>query len=777
MSDTEHIQTISRNIVRDVLLSSVNLLHEFVPERHCESREPSMVVKDTQIVSDSSIAHAWRSISSLASDDLTSSTDFITEARRRSQEPISHDSDASEPVNALDKHKNLQLRIEINMENSFSEKHIMQASSPRSSTEKDSDQNPSGIIPGDIFHPDKGEQQDSGPLSLSDLQHPEGVAEGAGEPKDSAFYEEDLGKDMFESGANVNDTENPISAGNVDAEKEYYHNAVSLSPRYHYYTEGDSGFFDPCDSTASREDSEVNVAQRGASFQAGECRDDHSTSNSRTKTTRPKIRPEDANPRIEEEVEIQESACAEPDTLALSNSLVSNQSPKTLAPRPRVERTENEHVSFKTSSNIEVGSDNPLEEAAGSSNEIDTGEQDISSTSVESFYFRKKIFCTKEDFDPSDIQAEFRRVSGDSSLYSNVSFQSEDFSQDEITYALQVDPSQVDLNLDMAMNEDFETEQEIETDFSMNNIALCTYRNAHLSVNNQDTDRDLYKITDFEPYELARVSTITHELPSDQDYNQNKELEKVKTSEGISIGVEESSVDPSPSLDIQSPTIYQAIVLDATQIASDHNISKTYRLLDPTQDCFSDNPQVQLYQNPHKTSKLSSLNVQSTSFDHNSRSLSHPIEFVPSPDTLFQQSLEPRDDDQMQEDASSGTERLSLDLLSTLSPRLVSLGLTPRLTPRSRSNFERLRAMHRHSHGLSADGLQLGESGSGQEGSQSSPSDNENSQTEVSKGETEGQAEGGGSHGESQESSSSWILGIYKGVCHALSKPDMPYMG
>ena len=759
MSNMEHIQSVSRRIVEHVLSSSLNHLHGTAVERHRDDRESVMVGEDTEISSDFPENQREKNISPLASNNSFSNSNSTKETKSGSQKLIPQSSSTTNFVCA--QNKNDQFRMEIDVENSFSETHFIHASSPRSPIEKESNGNLSGVISDDNFlHNIRDDEQDSGPLSLGDLQQPEDIDGKIDKPKDSAYYEVDLPNHIFVAEPNMKESEIENLTDNVEAEKEYCNSGgISLSPRYHYYNEGDSGFFDPCDSMASRDENELNFDLRGASLHSVEYRDD----NNGAKPIRPKMRTADTNPSIKEEIGLHDSLCEKP-----SKCSASNLNPNTSL-RPIVESTEDFTLFFKTLSTVVVGGDDTLDEAKDFLNKTNNGERDISSTSSESFCFREKVPGIKEDLNSPDNQAEFRRVRTGSSLHSNIDFQPADFSEDartDLSQNINTSAWQTSSSQDIITGiKDSVAAQDRKTDRHQIDIIQCTVQRANTDIEIAVLSKD--KNIDIELDDLEEATSSTHALRSGQGDNPNITLQKVETNQGTHKDIKESSVIHCTNVDVQ-PTVYvENTFFNASQTDDEQNIlSEADRLLDPTQNSYTDHHQVQHNHDGHRVAQHHCLSVNSntnvqSSFNPNPGSLLQSGDGSQISNSLFQQNAVPGDDVQMRESLATIAESLSLDPLSTgfLSPRLSSPRLTPRLTPRSRSNFERLRAMHRQVHGLSAEGLHPGNLDSGSEG-QCSHSDGENPETEANRGEVAKQA-AGGSRRERQESSCKFFTRVY----------------
>ncbi|GFS15456.1 hypothetical protein ElyMa_003187800 [Elysia marginata] len=764
MSNVDHIYTISRNIVASVMASSLNHLRMTIPKGPSEDVDPSLIGIENEIASDSIPVYEWHDLSESMSDICLSKS--ITEQ-------IVHQEDISTTlVCTIENNEYGHLRLEFDAENSFSEMQFRQASSPRSCHDKESFP---AIVPGayEISTSLQAEETNSRPLLIGDLHckdSPRTICESRNSDHSDGYLQEGL---LIAEPKSIN-VEKETFTTNTNAKAEENHNVGSLSPRYHHYNEGDSGYFDPCDSIPSREESEINFDHRAASLQMPENRDEYIR-----RENRQKIETTNANPRIAEEKELRDIQGEEGTDNIEDDSFNTFDASTQPVNAPQNDFTD---VNFLSSSDRNPGIDDAIEVAADdSSKELDSQQQDISSRVAESFYFREKVVCTQEDMLSQDNQAEFRNASAGCSLHSDLDFQLSGLSQDTKREKPKADSGQNAIEITWEDDSTQNTgagmllcEKHNDTDKEMK-LSVCsqeTYIKVLQDGLNQNAHRSIQQLHLNE--ETSYIDVDCKDLHSNTASNTDEH--RVGVTQDAMRGQAQTDISYLSNLDLQPSVFGQYLNQYAQHRHCDQNTKINEPFTDLRDEPFSDIHVVGVNHGVHTTLEQACYRI-----DDNTHLELYGLNHSPRMDSQTTNTRPGDDDGETGHIRFSTNERLALAQLSTefLSPRLPSPRMTARMTPRSRSNFERLRAMHRQLHGLSAEGLQLGDTSAARPSREGhgSESDDGVSSTEVDRGATAEQAEGGGSREQTQESSCSWLLGIYKGVCHTIAKPDMPYMG
>ena len=683
MFDIAQLQSVATGVVKDVILSSLNKLS--MSDTHSLTVHGESEI-DLQLMGSSKSSN----LSPIAKYDYVSDSSSSDETIRSSQETFKKQLNCSSR-DCDDEN----FQMDLDPANSFSEMQFVHASSPRMNADKSDDSFPDTATfscSSGTYRTNRAEDDDSGPLTLNDLK-PEHIERNADEPKDIAYDANTASKDLFAIAPKVSDVN--LEGINVEIvpDREYIQGDNSLSPRYHHYNEGDSGFFDPCDSTASRDDSEINFDHQGVSHHMLENREEHS----RVKTSRTRIRTAAVNPGIEEEMEIEAAACEELDeNTEIFVEVYQHQKDFKVGKKLPAHGSENVVMAAKPllTADAAVSSGEVIDAA-----KVGTNGENSSSTEAEPFYFREKVICTKEDLVSSDNQAEFRSAATGISQYFDKEAESGVFSQDFGEDARQDSHS---------LNTDFDVQQ-YDLDQDSKTRLQHTESHQYTRTGVQGTFPSQYTVPVFEH--------------SNRGYD--KKNDELPTSDAFQIGSGQDAFT-NAQLHSENPNsgIHQA----------DHSLD-LQEALDPTSLRINLGPDLQL-----------------PGFSHNLRSDLHSSRFSLDSGTYFQPDV-PDNNTRERESLPTITETLALDPLSVglLSPRLSSPRLAPQLTPRSRSNFERLRAMHRQAHGLNTEGLRLGDTGPGHDGSQGSDSATISPQTDSDAVAEQAEA-GGGSRDESQDS-------------------------
>ncbi|GFO07084.1 hypothetical protein PoB_003358900 [Plakobranchus ocellatus] len=418
ISSSENLQTVARAVVRDTIMSCLNSLRVSAAGKSID--EDNRVLA-TESEASELVGEKVTPITSHADSDsmLRDGTPGAILPDIRNFRETGFFQNESQPISSLQQCKTSyentlddNLKLDIDTESSFSESQFVNASSPRLSPKQDSDASftaPSNISFLSDILPNKVTEHEFVSLSLSDM-HSENSERDAIEFGENQNQEkpkrENLPVLLPEAMDVFDKADHEISI----SQKDHSYNRFSLSPRHYPYNEGDSGFFDPYDSLASRSENEADVGPRSGSFQTVMNRDEQNNSRSKGRTI-------DINLRIVEEegVIVQasrgvsisgecEQLSRRPGTVSDSQDIETG-SEKLLLQSEDLESERHEQIAESLS----------MQECVKKLPKETSCRERSSSSEAESFHFRfdstLKDSSTKEDLTDGGSQAEFRHIS------------------------------------------------------------------------------------------------------------------------------------------------------------------------------------------------------------------------------------------------------------------------------------------------------------------------------------------------------------------------------